>query len=185
MTYRVDLGDQVLQFAIPPGISEDFLDPPVPQRIDLQNPNAFDEVGSAGILSRHWDYRKNGFAPHEGTLTAAIAVNFSEKPLDDLSALQGALRRQADLIYKQAVVRDPKYNGPPIPPLRFDPIKVAGRDGWYVSYRVLPSGYVVPLDKHHYLGIGVYNSVTRPDWREDAQAAANAILNSIHIGPKS
>jgi hypothetical protein len=184
VTYHVILGDQILQFEIPPGVNRDFMDTPVPKRIDLQNRDAFDEAGSAGILSRHWDYRKNCFAPHEGTLTAAIGVNFSEQPLDGLTALRGALRRQADLIYKQALIRDPEYRGPRISPSRFDPAKVAGRDGWHVSYRVLPSGYVVPLDTHHYLGVGIYNSVSRPDWRADAQAAARAILESIRIEPR-
>jgi len=185
LTYRVEIGDQVLQFSVPPGVNEDFMDPPVPKRIDLQQPELFDETGSGPtVLSRHWDYRKNMFSPILGTLVAGIGLYYSEQSLGSLTSLKDVVRTHRELIQKQALARDPNDTGPPTPPVRFDSAKIAGKDAWYVSYRMLPSGYVVPLDEHHYLGIGVRNGVNPIDWREDAQAAADAILKSIKIEAK-
>jgi hypothetical protein len=50
ITYRVDIGDQIVQFTIPLGISKDFLDPPIPRRIDLEQANIFDTTGSGPRL---------------------------------------------------------------------------------------------------------------------------------------
>src|SRR5512141_2326904 len=97
ITSRVEVGDQVVRFTIPPGVSKEFLDPPVPQKIDLQQQGIFDQVRGPRILSRHWDYRSNPFALVDGTLQATIWVKYSEKPLVDLNALQAAVSDNQEL----------------------------------------------------------------------------------------
>ena len=184
ITYRVEIGDQVLQFSIPPGVNEDFMDPrEVPKRIDVQNPIAND-TSSVGVLLRRWDYRRSPFSPILGTLTASIGLIYSEKPLSDMVSVQEAVKQHNEHMQNLEIARDPKYTGPATPPVRFDSVKISGRDAWYVSFRILPPSYVMPLDNHHYLGIGIDNGVYSGAWRENAQAAADAILKSIKIESK-
>lgn len=182
ITYRVDVGDQIVQFTIPPGLSKGFLDPPVPQRIDFKQQALFDETGNGPeILSRHWDYRSSPFALVDGTLEAAIGVRHSEKTLNILTALQTAISESQEFSRIKDVMKG-GYTGPPNPPTRFDAIRVGGRQGFYVHYRTSLPDYVVTIDDHHYLVIYIDSSgVTRRDWREDAKAAADAILQSIRI----
>lgn len=185
ITYRVVVGDQVVRFAIPPGINEEFLDPPVPQRIDLLKPGIFDQAGlGPRLLSRHWDYRSSPTALVDGTLHAAIWLKSSEKPLVDSGALQAAVREGQELSRAKDVLSG-GYTGPPNPVIRFDATNVGGRQGFYVHYQTSLPDYVVAIDSHHYLVVYIDSSgVTNPGWREDAKAAAGAILNSIRIEPE-
>jgi hypothetical protein len=185
-TYQVEVGDQVIQFTIPPGVSKDFLDPPVPSQIDLQQPGLFDKTGRGPrILSRHWDYRSSPFALVDGTLNAVIWVKYSEKSLIDLSALQLVVSEGQELSRMKDLVKG-GYTGPPNPPTKFDSANVGGRQGLYVHYQTSLPDYVVAIASHHYLVIYIDSSgVSRPDWRADAKAAADAILRSIQIEPKS
>ncbi len=184
-TYSVEVGDQVVQFTIPPGVSKDFLDPPVTQHIDLQQPGLFDQTGlGPRLLSRHWDYRSSPFALVDGTLHAAIWLKNSEKPLTDSNALRAAVSEGQELSRIKDVMNG-GYTGPPNPATKFDATSVGGRQGFYVHYQTSLPDYVVAIDSHHYLVIYVDSSgVTHAGWREDAKAAANAILNSIRIEPK-
>jgi hypothetical protein len=186
ITYRVEVGSQVVQFAIPPGVNTNFLDPPVPQRIDLQQPGLFDQTGSGPrILSRHWDYQRSPTALIDGTLHAAIWVKQNEKILNSLGALELAVRESQELSRAMDVMRG-GYIGPPNPPIKFDAAKVGNHRGLYVHYKSSLPDYAVAIDDHHYLVIYVDSTgVTSPGWREDARAAAEAILNSIRIEPKT
>ena len=185
ITYRVEVGGQVVQFMIPPGVSKDFLDPTVPQHIDLQQPGLFDQAGSGPrLLSRHWDYRSGPFALVDGTLHAAIWLKNSEKPLIDSNALQAAVSEGQELSRIKDLMNG-GYTGPPNPTTKFDAISVGGLQGFYVHYQTSLPDYVVAIDAHHYLVIYVDSSgVTNVGWREDAKAAADAILSSIRIEPK-
>lgn len=186
ITYQVEVGDQVVQFTIPPGLSKDFLDPPVPHRIDLQQSGLFDQTGSGPrLLSRHWDYRSNPTALVDGSLHAAIWVKRNEKILNDLSALAAAVREGYDLSRAKDIMGG-GYIGPPNPPIRFDAANIGSRHGLYIHYKTALPDYAVTIDDHHYLVIYIDSSgVTQPGWREDAKAAADAILQSIRIEPKS
>lgn len=186
ITYRVEVGDEVVRFTIPPGANTDFLDPPVPQRIDLQQPGLFDQTGlGPRLLSRHWDYRSSATALVDGTLHAAIWVKRSEKVLNGLSALEAAVREGQELSRAKDVLKG-GYIGPPNPPIKFDATNVGNRHGLYIHYKTSLPDYAVVLDDHHYLVIYVDSSgVTSPAWCEDAKAAAEAILNSIRIEPKT
>jgi hypothetical protein len=185
ITYHVEIGDQMVQLTIPPGLSKDFLDPPVPTHIDLLQPGLFDETGlGPRLLSRHWDYRSSSFALVDGTLHAAIWVKYNKKVLSDLSALQAAIKESQELSRIQDVMKG-GYIGPPNPPTRFDATNIGDREGLYVHYKTSLPDYAVAIDDHHYLVIYLDSSgVTNPGWREDAKAAADAILNSIRIEPK-
>jgi len=185
LVYRVEVDDQIVKFTIPPGVNEEFLDPPVPQRIDLQQPGIFDPTGRGPrILSRHWDYRSNAVALVDGTLKAAIWIERSEKSLIDLDALQAAVSENQELSHAKDVMSG-EYAGPPNPTTKFEARSVGGRQGFYVHYRTSLPDYVVTIDSHHYLVIYVSaSSISQPDWREDAQAAADAILQSIRIEPR-
>ena len=182
ITYRVEVSDQIVQFTIPPGVNNDFLDPPVLQRIDLQQHGLFDETGQGPrILSRHWDYRGSPFALVDGTLVAKILLIQSEKPLSDLSALQAAISERQALLHKKDV-NSGEYTGPPNPPTSFEFTNVGGRQGFKVHYTTTLPDYAVAIDDHHYLIIYLDSSgVARPGWREDARAAANAIFQSLSI----
>jgi hypothetical protein len=185
LTYRVEIGDQILQFTIPPGVNGDFLDSPtIPKRIDPQQDETFDKSGSAEIFTRHWDYREGSFSPVVGTLVASIGLGYSQSSLDSLSDLQEEITRDRDLIQQQTIARDPRFRGPSTSPIRFDHVRIAERDALFISYRVLPPNYAVKLDVHHYLTISIRNGVNPGVSREKAQIAADAILRSISIEPK-
>lgn len=184
VSYRVEVGDQVVQFTIPPGESPDWPAFAIPKRIDLENPGIFDRADAGpGLLRRFWDYRSGRSARVDGTLRAYILLWRSENRLDDAAALQAAVEENAKLTR----IRDAMRGGSGGPPdvMQFVPAVVGGRAGLLVRHQTSPTHYAVSLDAHHYLTIYVSgSSVTSPGWREDAKAAANAIMNSIHIEPK-
>jgi hypothetical protein len=182
-TYRLEVGDQVVQFTIPPGESQDWPAFEIPRRIDLEKPDMFDRANAGpGLLRRFWDYRTSRFAHVDGTLRAYIQLWQSEKTLDDAVALQGALDENAKLSRIKEMMQG--GSGGPPDAMRFESTVVAGRAGLLVHHQTSPANYAVSLDAHHYLTIYVSgSSVTRPGWREDARAAADAILQSIRIEP--
>jgi hypothetical protein len=184
IAYHVEVGVQIVQFTIPPGVNEDFLDPPVPERIDLQQPGLFDRTGlGPRLLSRHWDYRVSPFASVDGTLRAYIALWHSDAALVDDDALRKAIEESKRLLRMKDLMEGGK-GGPP-DAMRFEPAAIGGRRGLLVHHQTSPSHYVVTLDAHHYLTISVdVGGVTGRGWRKDARAAVNAILQSIRVEPK-
>jgi hypothetical protein len=184
ITYRVEVGDQVVQFAIPPGVNEEFLDPPVSQRIDLEQLGLFDQAGAGPrLLSRHWDYRKGSHGPIGGTLRAYIGLWYVETILNSSNALQAAVVESNELRRTKDVLQG--GSGGPPDKISFEPAVLGGREALLVRHQTSPSNYAVTLDAHHYLLVYISgNYVTEPGWREDAKAAAEAILNSIRIEPK-
>lgn len=183
-TYRIEVGSQVVRFAIPRGESPDWPTFLIPKRIDLENPSIFDRANTGPkLLGRFWDYRTSRFAQVNGTLRAHILLWRSEKRLDDTVALQSALEENAELTRIKDVVQG--GSGGPHDVMRFESAVVGGRTGLLVHHQIGPAHYAVILDAHHYLTIYISgSSVTRSGWREDARAAADAILNSIRIEPK-
>lgn len=184
VTHRVDVGDQVVQFTIPPGESPDWPAFEIPKRIDLKDPDVFDRANAgSGLLRRFWDYRTSRIAQVDGTLRAYVLLWQSEKTLDDTAALQAAVEENAELTRIKDVMQG--GSGGPHDVMRFEPAVVGGRAGLLIHHQTSPAHYAVTLDAHHYLTIYVNgSSVTRPGWREDARAAADAILGSIRIEPK-
>lgn len=181
VTYRVEVGDQVVQFTIPPGESPDWPAFAIPKRIDLKNPDIFDRANTGpGLLRRFWDYRTSRISQADGTLRAYILLWQSEKTLNDTAALQAAVEENAQLTRTKEVMQGDSRG--PRDVMRFEPAVVGGRTGLLVHHQTSPAHYAVTLDAHHYLTIYVSgSSVTRPGWREDARAAADAILQSIRI----
>lgn len=91
-TYRVEVGAQIVQFSIPPGESREFSAFTIPTRIDLGRADLFDEtLAGPALLSRMWDYRESGFVVVDGSLSAGITVNRSDRPLGSLDALKAAV----------------------------------------------------------------------------------------------
>jgi|JI10StandDraft_1071094.scaffolds.fasta_scaffold167338_2 hypothetical protein len=188
ITYRVEVGDQIVQFTIPPGLNKEFLDPPVPQSIDLHQPGLFDEAGlGPSVLSRHWNYQKNFYTHVDGTLEVTLSLKRSEGVLNGLDSLRQAIVKSSER-HRQKRIADQRssggYIGPPNPPIRFEELIVAGRPGLRVHFKLMLPDYEVALNDHYYLVIYINSSVTEPGWREDAKAAAAAIFNSIRIDPK-
>lgn len=184
MAYGVDVGDQVVRFRIPPGINEDFLDAPVPQRIDLEQYGLFNRADAGPkLLSRRWDYKLNSRESIAGTLRASIALWCSENVLDSIDALQSALEKNKELL-KAKDISEGGTGGPP-DKMQFESAVVGGNQALLVHHQNSPSNYAMALDAHHYLLIYVSGrSVSRPGWHEDAVAAADAILGSIRIERK-
>jgi len=156
----------------------------IPKQIDLDKPNIFDRANAGPeLLGRFWDYRAGRFAQVDGTLRAYILLWQSERTLSDAAALQAAVDENAKLSRIKDVIQG--GSGGPLDAMRFEPAVVGGRSGLLVHHQISPAHYAVSLDAHHYLTIYVSgSSVTRPGWREDARAAADAILQSIRIEPK-
>lgn len=181
-TYRVEVGAHVVQFTIPPGESREFPGFTIPTRIDLARADAFDEANAGpALLRRFWDYRASRFVVVDGSLSAGIAVNRSERPLDSLDALRAAIEEASELDAMKMYAEEGRRRASN-KPVRFERVSIAGRDAWRVSYELMRPEYAVPLDEHFYLGIGVdLDGFTRAEWRADAKAAADAILKSIRI----
>ena len=181
-TYRVEVGAHVVQFSIPPGESREFPGFAIPKRIDLNRADIFDEaLAGPALLSRVWDYRTSRFVVVDGSLSAGISVSRSDRPLNSLDALKAAVE-EANQLYVMKMYAEEGQRRPSNEPVQFEPARIAGRDAWRVTYELIGPGYVVPLDEHHYLEVGVdFDGFTRDDWRADAKAAADAILKSIRI----
>ena len=182
MTYRVEVGAQIVQFSIPPGESREISAFTIPTRIDPSRADLFDEtLAGPALLSRMWDYRESRFVVVDGSLSAGITVNRSDRPLDSLDALKAAVE-DADKLYVGKMYAEEGRRRASDKPVRFDPVRIADRDAWRVTYEISGSHYVVPFDRYHYLGISLRSGgFTRDDWRADANAAAGAILKSIRI----
>ena len=178
LAYSVIIGDHVVRFAIPPGINDDFLDSPVPQAINLEQPGLFDETGEGPrLLSRHWSYKKSRFDSAPGILTAYIGLKSSKIILRDMSDLQAAV------IEHERLRRIKDDSGPP-DHLSFEQVRLNAGDALLIYHQISPPTFAVPLDAHHFLLIYINgNDVSEPEWREDARAAAKAILDSIRIDP--
>ncbi len=181
-TYRVEVGAQTVQFSIPPGESREVSAFTIPARIDLTRADLFDEtLAGPALLSRMWDYRESRFVAVDGSLSAGISVNRSDRPLDSLDALKAAVE-DANKLYVMKMYAEEGRRRASNKPVRFDPVRVADRDAWSVTYELSEPRYVVPFDRYHYLGISLRSSgFSRADWRADAQAAADAILKLIRI----
>jgi hypothetical protein len=181
-TYRVEVGAHVVQFTIPPGESREFPGFTIPTRVDLTSADAFDEaLAGPTLLRRVWDYRASRFVVVDGSLSAGISVNRSERSLDSLNALKTTVEEASEL-YAMKMYAEEGRRRASNKPVRFERVSIADRDAWRVSYELMRPGYVVPLDEHFYLGIGVdLDGFSRADWRADAKAAADAILKSIRI----
>lgn len=183
-TYRVEVGQRVVQFSIPPGESREFPNYTIPKRIDLNREDLFDiALEGPGLLSRVWDYRSSSFVPVDGSLSVGMSVSRSQHPLDDLTTLRRAVEESSRLQAIKVYVEEGR-TPPSDKPVRFEHARVAGREGWKVTYEFTGQQYVAVLDRHHYLGIYIRQNVSREDWRADAKAAVAAILNSIRIEPR-
>ena len=181
-TYRVEVGAQVVQFSIPPGESREFPAFTIPTRIDVSREDLFDEtLAGPALLSRMWDYRESRFVVVDGSLSAGISVSRSNRPLDSLDALKAAVE-EASQLYVMKMYAEEGRRRASDKPVRFDPVRIADRDAWRVTYELSGSHYVVPFDRYHYLGISLRSGgFPRDDWRTNANAAADAILKSIRI----
>jgi len=184
ITYRVEVGEHVVRFTIPPGVNEEFLDPPVPERVDLEQSGLFDQAGAGPrLLSRHWDYRNGSRGPIGGTLRAYIGLWHVQTILNSSNALQAAVIESNE----QRRTKDVLQGGSGGPPdnLSFEPTVLGGREALLVHHQTSPANYAVTLDAHHYLLVYISgNHVTEPRWRKDAKEATDAILNSIRIEPR-
>jgi len=179
--YQIEIGNQTVRFEIPPDESTDFPAFEIPRKIDLSDPRIFDQSGSGPeLLARFWDYRTSRSAPVDGTLRAYILLWHSEGELTNVAALASALAENASLTKVKELLQG--GTGGPHDKLKFEPLLVAGKQGLLVHHETSPAHYAVALDEHHYLTIYVSGAgVTRPDWRENARAAAAAIFYSIQI----
>lgn len=83
---------------------------------------------------------------------------------------------------KDAKVRSAIY-GAADTPMRFGPVQIAGGDALYVFIRSCHRTMLCHWTSN--LGISVRNEFSSIVWREDAKAAADAILKSINISPKN
>lgn len=178
LAYSVIIGDQVVRFSIPPGVNNDFLDPPVPEVINLEQSELFDETGEGPkLLSRHWAYKKSRFDSTPGILTAYIGLKSSKYVLRGIEDLQQA-------VIEHERLRRIKDDGGPPEQLSFQQVHLNVGDALLIRHKTSPSTFAVTLDAHHFLLVYVSgNDVSEPGWREDAQAAAKAILDSIRIEP--
>ena len=181
-TYRVDVGEHVVQFSIPPGESREFPNYTIPARIDLAGEGMFDEaLDGPALLNRVWDYRSSRFVQVDGSLSASISVSRSEQPLDDLEALRRAVEESSRLYAMKMYVEEGRSRPSDIPE-RFDLVRIGNQDGWRVRYELSGPSYAVRLDQHHYLVVTLdYAGFTKQDWQTDAKAAADSILRSIRI----
>lgn len=183
-TYRIEVGDQIVQFTIPPDESPDWPVVDIPKRIDLTQPGIFDQANEGPkLLLRFWDYRASRYAQVSGTLRASILLWYSDIELHTLTNLQAGSENNDLLIASRDIVMG--GNPGPKDPKRYEPVSIGGRMGLRVLHRITSPHYIVPIDAHHYLTISVDADVVRSGWQEDAKAAADAILNSIRIEPKT
>lgn len=180
-SYRIDVGNQVVRFEIPPDESPDFPAFEIPKHIDLSKSGIFDQAGGGPeLLARYWDYRTSRNGQVEGTLSTYIRIWHSEKALVDENALSATLIENANLQRIKEKLQG--GTGGPHNTMKFELAAIAGKQGLLVRNETSPAHYAVVLDAHHYLTIYINGAeVTRPGWRENAQAAAAAILKSIRI----
>ena len=181
-TYRVDVGEHVVQFSIPPGESREYPTFTIPARIDLADAGIFDEaLNGPALLDRVWDYRSSRFVPVDGTLRAGIWVCRSERPLDDLEALKRAVEESSRLFAVKMYVEEGRSR-PSDSPVQFDFVRIGNEHGLRVRYELSGPSYAVRLDQQHYLLVTVdHAGFTQQDWQDDAKASADSILNSIRI----
>ena len=119
-TYRVEVGDQVVQFTIPLGESSDWPVVEIPRRIDLGQPRVFNQTGEGPkLLARFWDYRASRFANVDGTLRAYIVLWQSELELRDSAALQAASEESSVLVKAKEIMSGGK--GGPRDTKRYEP----------------------------------------------------------------
>jgi len=181
VTHKVQGNNRIVRFTIPPGESWDYPSFAIPQKIDLDGSDSFDEARSSSrLLRRSWDYRQSRFVAVDSSLDAFIAVSKSDRDLQDLSALgawlKGESQREAD-----AAVQGGKP-GLANPVLRLTSKNIRGREWLRVDYRISGSNYVTPFDHRHYLVVRISSGGSmRADWNADAKAAGDAILNSVAI----
>ena len=182
--YRVQVDGKFVEFKIPPGESKEYPVFSIPQKIDLEGPNVFDETGDGpDILRRFWDYRASRFVGVDGTLDAIIGLNHSEHPLVRIEDFKSAIEEASQKFVEKMLEEEgaPRASNPPI---RYQVITISGKEWLRVDYKLSGTYYVTTIDQHNYLKVSSRASgFTRVDWRADAQAAADAILHSIRIVP--
>jgi len=182
-TYRIEVGEQFIQFAIPPNESPDWPKIDIPKKIDLTQAGIFNQVNEGPkLLLRFWDYRTSRYAQVYGTLRASILLWYSDRELRSVADLQAASDSNDVLM----VTRDIVTGGNPGPkdPKRYEAVSIGGRASLRVQHKITSPHYIVPIGIHHYLTVSVDADVVRSGWQEDANAAAVAILQSIKIGSK-
>jgi len=180
-TYRVQVDDQIVQFTVPPGESGDYPVFKIPQRLDLGGRGVFDDIGlGPDLLRRHWEYRSSRFVHADGALHALIGFSRSEHPLVGDDALKTAVIEN-NLRFEETDGVVPEAQNVPV---QFYPLTIGERHWIRVRYRLSGLEYVTPFDDRNYIEVSVRaGGFTRQDWRADAEAAANAILQSIRILP--
>lgn len=180
-TYRVQVDDQIVQFTVPPGESGDYPVFNIPQRLDLGGRGVFDEIGLGPyLLRRHWEYRSSRFVHADGGLHANIGLRRSEHSLIGDDALKTAVIEN-NLRFEETDGVVPEAQNVPI---QFYPLTIGERSWIRVRYRLSGYEYVTPLDDRNYIEVSIsVGGFTRQDWRADAEAAANVILQSIRIFP--
>lgn len=180
--HRVQVDDVVVEFAIPPGESKEFPNFPIPAKLDLSGLDSFDEIGlGPNLLRGFWDYSSSRFAQPEGTLSAVIAARKSSHEIIDLESLKLAVLETSRRFEEKAGVASEAQDLPK----NYQQIKIGGRDVLRVTYKLSSPSHVFLLDKRNYLEVSfrVSDFTSKPNWRADAQAAADAILHSIRILP--
>jgi len=182
ITHRVDLGETIVEFSIPPGESPEFSAFPVPSRVDVTRSDLFDQaLQGPRLLYSAWDYRSGAMSAVDGTLTAYMQIHRSERPLDSMQALKHAIEERGRLIATLEYAESGR-SGPSNFPVQFDRVTVGGREALRVRFEITRPSYAVVVGRHAYLMFNLgSSSVQRPDWKKDAEAARDAIFESIRI----
>ena len=176
--YSIQLGDCVLDIHAPGGQSRAFPDHVVPQRVNLTD-STFDDLGRGpDLFRRSWDFGGGAFSAPEGSLTIYVALKKAGEPmrgLDDLQAVIVSGSEQFD--------RSRGFSSDYDMPIEFRPATVAGRQGWYVRYKVSRPNRVVMVDERHYLVVGANISglAQHSKWRPKAESISSAVLNSMKL----
>jgi hypothetical protein len=182
VVHRVQVDDEIVEFSIPDGGSADFSAFSVPDKVDLSGADSFDENNEGpSLLRRAWDYRENRYSEVDGTLRVYIGIGLSSRPLKGEGDIKGAILEGSDLYARNMARGRPGLLDPPV---QISKMKLDGVSWTRVDYKLSGTYFVSPIDRYHYLKVSLRaGGFSRPDWRSDAQAAADAILRSVRIFP--
>ncbi|HJU40747.1 MAG TPA: hypothetical protein VJ724_14350 [Tahibacter sp.] len=185
IAHRIDLGENTVEFSIPPGESPEFGTFPVPRAVDVTRAELFDEaLQGPRLLDSAWDYRAGPMSPVDGTLTAHMQIHHSERPLDSMQALQRAIEERSHL---REALRYAKSGDSGLRnlPTRYESVQVGGREAFRIRFEIASPSYAVIVGRHTYLLFAIRSSsIQRPEWKSDADAARDAIFQSIRISPR-
>jgi hypothetical protein len=183
IAYRIDLGESVLEFSLPPGESRQFPAFPIREHVDINRSDLYDDalIGPR-LLDRTWDYAPGPLSMVEGTLRAFILLRRSEQALDSMEALKSAIEENSKL-EDAARYLESGRRLPSTLPTQFAMSSVGGQEALKLRAGVPAPVFAVAVGRHAYIELYVQVSDfhKRPDWRKDAEAAHDAIFRSIRI----